>query len=60
MLWESSEFHFGRPKKKVDKIFDNFLKIRPLEKIVDPPLDLPLCDLTPRKAHTLHFLVKHD
>ena len=29
MLWESSENHFGRPKKKVDKIFKNFLKSAP-------------------------------
>ena len=29
MLWESSKNQFGRPKKKVVKIFENFLKIRP-------------------------------
>ena len=41
VLWESSKNQFGRPKKKkVVKIFDFFLKIRPppLEKILDPPL----------------------
>ena len=38
MLEESSESQFGRPKKKVVKIFEIFLKIRPLEKILDPPL----------------------
>ena len=42
MLWESSKNQFGRPnlkKKKVVKILENFLKIRPpLEKILDPPL----------------------
>ena len=29
LLYESSENQFGRPKKKVIKIFENFLKIRP-------------------------------
>ena len=29
---------FGRPKKKVVKVFETFLKIRPLEKILDPPM----------------------
>ena len=41
VLWESSKNQFGRPKKKkkVVKILENFLKIRPpLEKILDPPL----------------------
>ena len=40
VLKESSENQFGRPKKKVLKFFENFLKIRPtpLEKILDPPL----------------------
>ena len=35
MLWESSKNQFGRPKKKVVKIFDFFLKIRP------PPRENP-------------------
>ena len=41
VLWESSKNQFGRPKKKVVKILENFSKIRPppLEKILDPPLD---------------------
>ena len=39
MLCESLENHFGRPKKKIDNIFEIFLKVRPLlEKILDPPL----------------------
>ena len=40
VLWESSKNQFGRPKKKVVKILEIFLKIRPppLEKILDPPL----------------------
>ena len=38
MLWESSENQFGRPKEKVDKIFDNFLIIPHLEQILDPKL----------------------
>ena len=40
VLWESSKNQFGRPKKKVVKFFEFFLKIRPhpLEKILDPPL----------------------
>ena len=39
---EELENQFGRAKKKVIKIFENFLKIRPppLEKILDPPLYL--------------------
>ena len=46
MLYKSSENQFVRPKKKkkVVKIFENFLKIRPppLKKILDPPLlDMP-------------------
>ena len=28
VIWESSENQFGRPKK-IDKIFENFSKIRP-------------------------------
>ena len=35
VLCESSENQFGRPKKKVDKIFKKFLKIRP------PPRENP-------------------
>ena len=34
-----SENQLGRPRKKVDKFFENFLKIRSsLEKTLDPPL----------------------
>ena len=44
VLWESSKNQFGRPKKKkkVVKILENFLKIRPppLEKILDLPAEL--------------------
>ena len=29
VLWESSKNQFGRPKKKVVKVLENFLKIRP-------------------------------
>ena len=29
VLWENSENQFGRPRKKVEKIFESFLKIRP-------------------------------
>ena len=50
VLWESSENQFGRPKKKVDKIFEIFSKIRPppLKKILDPLLisDIPHIDLS--------------
>ena len=36
---ECSENQFGRPKKKVDKIFEFFFQNTPLlEKILDPPL----------------------
>ena len=43
VLWESSENQFGRPKKKVDKIFENFWKSPPpLEKILDPALIDPI------------------
>ena len=36
VLWESSKNKFGRPKKKVDKIFKLFLKFRPT-----PPRENP-------------------
>ena len=39
MIWESSEIQFGRPKIKVDNIFDFFENPPPpLKKILDPPL----------------------
>ena len=39
VLSESSENQFGRPKKKISKIFKTFFKIpTPPEKILDPPL----------------------
>ena len=36
VLWESSKSQFGRPNKKVVKILENFLKIRP-----PPPRENP-------------------
>ena len=46
MLWKSSENQVGRPNKRSTKFLNFFLKIRPFEKILDPPLFLPITNLS--------------
>ena len=54
MLRESSKNQLGRPKKKVDKIFQKcFEKPPPLEKILDPHLVLSVCILTAKPDYKL-------
>ena len=41
VLWQSSKNLFGRPKKKVDKILENFLKIQSRKN----PRSTPACNI---------------